>query len=333
MKHSGFGIIELLRNNIPTEAHAMNNSITQDNQNDNQISKTIKRFFARFHVASALKTAGVYHKKGTPVTQIFLYLFLLIFSNRSMYMNLLSGRNTPAFAKDTVYRFMKSTQINWIRFTTILASRIIKDAVVPLNNADRENVLCIDDSMFERNRSKKVELLAKTYDHAKHAYKFGFRMLTLGWTDGSTFLPVNSILLSTDNKKNRVNEAVSLDKRAIGYKRRKLSMTKGTEAMLELLKAAKTTGIPAKYVLFDSWFSSPKSLHAVKNLGYEVIGMIKKTPKMFFRYNGEELFLIDIYKRNKKRRGRSKYLLSVDVEAIKDEKAIPARVVICPQQE
>ena len=214
-----------------------------------------------------------------------------------------------AFAKDTVYRFMKSTQINWIRFTTILASRIIKDAVVPLNNADRENVLCIDDSMFERNRSKKVELLAKTYDHAKHAYKFGFRMLTLGWTDGSTFLPVNSILLSTDNKKNRVNEAVSLDKRTVGYKRRKLSMTKGTEAMLELLKASKTVGIPAKYVLFDSWYFSPKSLHAVKNLGYEVIGMIKKTPKMFFRYNGEELSLIDIYKSNKKRRGRSRYLL------------------------
>ena len=65
------------------------------------------------------------------------------------------------------------------------------------------NVLIIDDSMFERNRSKKVELLAKVYDHAKHKYRFGFRMLTLGWSDGSTFLPVNSILLSTENKKNQ----------------------------------------------------------------------------------------------------------------------------------
>ena len=105
------------------------------------------------------------------------------------------------------------------------------------------------------------------------------------------------MLLSTDNKKNRVNEAVSLDKRTVGYKRRKLSMTKGTQAMLELLKAAKNADIPAKYVLFDSWFSSPKSLHAVKNPGYEVIGMIKKTPKMFFRYNGEALSLIHIYKK------------------------------------
>lgn len=29
---------------------------------------------------------------------------------------------------------------------------------------------------------------------------------------------------------------------------------KGTSAMLELLKQAKTVGIPAKYVLFDSCF-------------------------------------------------------------------------------
>lgn len=133
--------------------------------------------------------------------EIFQYLFLLIFSNRSMYMNLITGRNTPDFAKDTVYRFMKMIQINWIRFTTILSARIIRDAILPLDSEERANVLIIDDSMFERNRSKKVELLAKVYDHAKHKYRFGFRMLTLGWSDGSTFLPVNSVLLSTENKK------------------------------------------------------------------------------------------------------------------------------------
>ena len=153
-------------------------------------------------------------RKGTPVTEIFQYMFLLIFSNRSMYMSLLTGKNTPNFA----------VQINWMCFTTILASRIINNAILPLDSEDRANVLIIDDSMFERNRSKKVELLAKVYDHAKHKYCFGFRMLTLGWSDGSTFLPVNSILLSTENKKNRINEAAEVDKRTVGYRRRKLSM-------------------------------------------------------------------------------------------------------------
>jgi len=305
----------------------MNKIITQDNQNDNQISKSIKRFFMRFHISSALKASNAYKKKGTPVVEIFQYLFLLIFSNRSMYMSLITGKNKPPFAKDTVYRFTKMIQINWIRFTTILASRIIKDAIIPLNSEDRVNVLTIDDSMFERNRSKKVELLAKVYDHAKHSYKFGFRMLTLGWSDGSTFLPVNSVLLSSENKKNRINDAKTVDKRTVGYKRRQLSMEKGTIAMLELLTAARNAAIPAKYVLFDSWFSSPSALHAVKTIGYDVIGMVKKTPKMFFRYNGEDMSLISIYNKNKKRRGRSRYLLSVMVEVVKDGKSIPAKVV------
>ena len=160
--------------------------------------------------------------------EIFQYLFLLIFSNRSMYMNLITERNTLAFAKDMVYRFMKMIQINWIRFTTILSAQIIKDAIIPLDSEDRANVLIIDDSMFERNRSKKVELLAKVYDQAKLAYRFGFRMLTLGWSDGSTFLPVNSVLLSTENSQNRINEVTDVDKRTVGYRRRKLSMEKGT---------------------------------------------------------------------------------------------------------
>ena len=305
----------------------MNKSITQATQNDKQISQSIKRFFTRFHISSALKASNAYKKKGIPVTEIFQYLFLLIFSNRSMYMNLITGRNTPSFAKDTVYRFMKMIQINWIRFTTILASRIIQDAILPLDSKDRAKVLIIDDSMFERNRSKRVELLTKVFDHAKHKYRFGFRMLTLGWSDGSTFLPVNSILLSSENKKNRINEAADMDKRTVGYKRRKLSMEKGTHAMLELLNAAKKAAIPAKYVLFDSWFSSPSTLHAIKKIGYDVIGMVKKTPKMFFRYNGEDMSLISIYNRNKKRRGRSRYLLSVTVDVVKENEIIPAKVV------
>ena len=139
-------------------------------------------------------------------------------------MSLLTGRNTPNFAKDTVYRFMKMVQINWIRFTTILSSKIIKDAILPLDSEERANVLIIDDSMFERKRSKKVELLTKVYDHAKHKYCFGFRMLTLGWSDGSTFLPINSILLSTENKKNRINEAADIDKRTVGYNLKGISL-------------------------------------------------------------------------------------------------------------
>lgn len=69
------------------------------------------------------------------------------------------------------------------------------------------------------------------------------------------------------------------------------------------------------------------TLHAVKALDYDVIGMVKKTPKMFFRYNNEDMPLTSIYKKNKKKRGRSKYLLSVMIEVVKDGGIIPAKVV------
>lgn len=62
-------------------------------------------------------------------------------------------------------------------------------------------------------------------------------------------------------------------------------------------------------------------------MNYDVIAMIKKTPKMFFQYNGEAMSLTSIYNKNKKKRGRSRYLLSVVVEVVNDGKSIPAKVV------
>ncbi|MGJ7046247.1 IS4 family transposase, partial [Thermoanaerobacterium thermosulfurigenes] len=170
-------------------------------------------------------------------------------------------------------------------------------------------------------------LLAKVYDHAKKTYKYGFRLLTLGWSDGNTFIPVNGCLLSTENQKNRINEAIPVDKRSAGYLRRNLSQTKATAVALELIKTAKKAMIPASYVLFDTWFCSPSSLIAIKEIGYDVIAMAKKTSKMHYLYNGIMQPLTEIYKQNRKRRGRSRYLLSVEVSIEKDGKSIPARIV------
>ena len=39
--------------------------------------------------------------------------------------------------------------------------------------------------------------------------------------------------------------------------------------MLTLLDAAKKAAIPANYVLFDSWFSSSSTLHAVKRMDFD----------------------------------------------------------------
>ena len=146
----------------------MSRIITQKAGENKQITERIKNFMKRFDVSSALKSSNAVKIKGFAVIEIFQYLFMLVFAHRSIYMDM--KKDTVPFAKDTVYRFLNSARINWLRFTTRLSAKIIEDAIAPLTSEQRENVLIIDYSVFERNRSKKVELLTKVFDHAKGNY-------------------------------------------------------------------------------------------------------------------------------------------------------------------
>lgn len=96
--------------------------------------------------------------------------------------------------------------------------------------------------------------------------------------------------------------------------------------MVELLKTALNAGYKADYVLYDSWFSNPAQLVAVKNLGLDSIAMIKKSSRIRYEYEGQMLSIKKIYGICKKRRGRSRYLLSVNVMIGKNQK-IPAKIV------
>ena len=221
------------------EAYAMN-SITQDVHQKNVVSQKMQNFFTTYRIGQILRKANACKITGVPAIQIVLFIFSMAFSSKSMYMEMKLHPEKASFGKDTFYRFMKSCHTNWRKFTSLLCLKIIKQTIEPLTSKDRLNVLIIDDSIYSRARSKKVELLAKVFDHAKHIYTYGFRMLTLCWSDGNTVLPVSHCLLSTENAKNRMQEAsVSVDARSNGGRQRKIAQMKGTEVVLELLKEVK----------------------------------------------------------------------------------------------
>ncbi len=123
------------------------------------------------------------------------------------------------------------------------------------------------------------------------------------------------------------------DKRSIAGKRRKQAREKATDVLIDLLQSAIHTGHSAKYVLFDTWFSSPKTICRIKkDCSLDTIAMIKKSSKIKYLWNGQKLNIKEIYSRNKKRKGRSKYLLSVTVDVIfrNDdgiEEMIPAKII------
>ncbi|HHV17390.1 MAG TPA: hypothetical protein GXZ27_00800 [Thermoanaerobacterales bacterium] len=59
-------------------------SITQDYQNDKMVSSSMKSFFKEYRISNALKESNAYKSKGISVIAIFRYLFMLIFTNRSI---------------------------------------------------------------------------------------------------------------------------------------------------------------------------------------------------------------------------------------------------------
>ena len=117
--------------------------ITQNYENDKKVSSSIMNFFKKYKISSILKASNAYKSKGIPVINLFQYLFSLIFTNRSMYMNMLTGKHKENFAKDTVYRFLNSTSINWTKFTSLLAAKVANTTITNLTDEKRVNVLII----------------------------------------------------------------------------------------------------------------------------------------------------------------------------------------------
>ncbi|MED4306647.1 MULTISPECIES: IS4 family transposase [Bacillaceae] len=268
--------------------------IEQNNQN-NQLSKELKSVFSELEIFKHLRKARITKKFGFTASYLFQLIFCLIFHHKSWYTLLKSKKGDSYPAKDAVYRFMNHSKFAWRRFLTFLSAHAVQK-VDGLTDEKRPKALIIDDSMFDRNRSKKVELLARCMDHSslkKRFYK-GFRMLTLGWSDGFTFMPLDFTLLSSKNAQiNGISE--NIDKRSSGYKRRIEALESAPSIIPSMVKRALDAGISANYVLMDTWFTQQPLIKSIVDIGLDVIGMVKATNQRYL-VNNQKLSLKELYR-------------------------------------
>ncbi|MBT8814169.1 hypothetical protein BTI29_02755, partial [Lactobacillus delbrueckii subsp. bulgaricus] len=73
-----------------------------------------------------------------------------------------SGKCTSGFSKNTYYQFMQnphinchiSTGFNWLRFTILLAERIVNGHLKDLTSDQRADCFVFDDSLYSRTGYK-----------------------------------------------------------------------------------------------------------------------------------------------------------------------------------
>lgn len=284
----------------------------QKQQEAKQLQSRISSFISDYQIGTLLNFSGIRKLKGVSPLMLFSAIFQLPFEGHNFYRGIVTNDTLP-FRKNAAYDLLKNPRHNWRRFMLFLAAQVAS-FFSRLTDDEREKVLIFDDSTYDRSRSKAVELLAWIFDHNSGTSLKGFKLLTLGWSDGASFLPLDFILCSSAKAKKRLQDISKvLDKRTCGYKRRLEAITKSTAHLEDMVKRALTFGIKADYILMDSWFCWPAILAKLgKHL--PVICMAKDMPKVFYLYQGQCVRLSGLYRKIKKRRGKARILGSAVVE-------------------
>ena len=299
-----------------------NIKIASDTQANIHIESKINHFFNRFQIGTLLHRCGIRKRHGHSVRSLTEAIFSLPFTGKNFFRGIVISEDN-AFGKDAAYQILRGTRFNWRKLLLCVGVRLFA-IFNSLTDDNRESVLIIDDSTYDRSRSKWVELLSRVYDHSTGRFLKGFRMLTLCWSDGASCLPLDFSLLSSSDAKKRICESQKqLDKRCCAYRRRKEATTKATALLEPMVKRILNAGIQAKYLLMDSWFTMPATVITLAQ-HINVIGMVKKSSKIHYTYNGKDLDVTAIYRRLKKRRGRAKILASAEILL---KNTVPAKLV------
>ena len=180
----------------------------------------ISRLLTQCNIRKDSRNTGSGNKEKRSAYEVFQFLIQLVFQGRGLYGFLGSKKQDIACSKNTYYRFLEDPHYNWRRFVTMLSAKVISYFSI-LTRSDRVKALVLDDSVISRNRSRKAELLSWIFDHVIGKTVKGFNLLTLGWTDGYSFIPVAFNMMASAKEEKRLIQSDSrIDKRTNGYRSR-----------------------------------------------------------------------------------------------------------------
>jgi hypothetical protein len=107
----------------------------------------------------------------------------------------------------------------------------------------RTGSLLIDDSTLDKLYSRKIELVTRHWSGKHKRVVSGINLVTLLWTDGERYIPVDYRL----------------------YHKAQDGLTKN-DHFRDMLRTAKQRGFSPECVLFDSWYASLKNLKLIRSL-------------------------------------------------------------------
>lgn len=257
------------------------------------LMRTFSTVIQSFRLTEVNKVLDKAKVKGLPGRNVFEVLSILNFIgiknlNQLMQSGYASGLSKK---KDVYYDFLRNQWVDWRLILHSFARQFVK---ISQSKGDQQALtspqcMIVDDSLVPKT-GKVIELIGKLYDHCSHRYELGLRMLTLGFWDGRSFIPLDfSIHNEPGKKKNRglspkeLKAQYSKDRfeDSPGYKRQSEVAVDKIEMGVKMIREAVRKGFTPEYVLADSWFISERFIAEVQKIRTKyvkklnVIGLMK----------------------------------------------------------
>ena len=205
--------------------------------------------------------------------------------------------------KDVFYRLKNNTAVCWRMILWLFALKFIKIVKKQSNTRESNGIKCliVDDTVLEKT-GRYFEKVSRVWDHVTRRYILGYKLLLMGYWDGTSFLPVD---FSLHREKGRNSaKPYGLKKREYkqqyrkqrkkgshSWERTKESDNTKIESALKMFWRAISQGVKVDYLLMDSWFTCEAFIDAVKKVKKQTVHLIGmyKIPKTKFKFRDQEL--------------------------------------------
>lgn len=254
-----------------------------------------------FSFSSLCKVVSEVKTKGYSFEWIMTLLLSMPFISAQTVNSMLNGyvKHQIEAGKDTFYRLKNNQSICWRMLLWLFAARFKELPNTSSNAAEGPQCLIFDDTLLEKT-GKSIEKVSRVWDHVAQRYVLGFKLLLMGYWDGTSFIPLDCSLhrepgknkekpFGLKKKELRKQHKTQRQNGSFCHERAEEADMSKIDCAIKMFKRAITMGFVVDYVLMDSWFTCEAFVNAVlavKRHTVHLIGMYK-TVKTRFCYQGK----------------------------------------------
>jgi hypothetical protein len=195
--------------------------------------------------------------------------------------------------KDALYRLKNNEDYPWRRLLYAVAKKFKQLANPGDKPVDRVTALIVDDTIDARV-GYKMENISRVFDHVLRKTVYGFKILTLGYFDGTSITPLDFTIHTEkklERKKAKKQYKKAVDPKSNGGKRRREANDSKIKQAITMIKRAVKNGFIADYVLCDAWFTSKEFIKQIRKIKNGTIHLIAgiRNDKRYYGYDEQML--------------------------------------------